>query len=107
LSFFAQPQHWHPACLDSETRAALEHGARTAGPPRDCTFGDGSPIGDDEMRHLLDVYRRRQIAMAWRPGDLLVLDNVLWAHGRNAYRGRRRMLVAMGSLHAFPTESGA
>lgn len=101
LSLFAQPQHWHPACLDPGVRATLEHSATGVGFPRDCTFGDGSPIGDDEMRHLLDMYRRHQVVFPWRPGDLLVLDNVLWAHGRNPYAGRRTILVAMGSLYAY------
>ena len=100
-SLFAQPQHWHPACLDPDARQALERTAATVGLPRDCTFGDGSPIDDDAMLHMLDVYRRNQVVFPWRPGDLLVLDNVLWAHGRNPYKGRRTILVAMGSMYSY------
>ncbi|MFY1676223.1 MULTISPECIES: TauD/TfdA family dioxygenase [unclassified Streptomyces] len=33
---------------------------------------------------------------AWRPGDLLLVDNVLAAHGRDPFRGARKIVVAMG-----------
>ncbi len=31
----------------------------------------------------------------WRAGDLLVVDNVLAAHGRMPFSGARRVLLAM------------
>ncbi|CAL9395764.1 hypothetical protein SUDANB6_01355 [Streptomyces sp. enrichment culture] len=33
--------------------------------------------------------------MDWREGDILVIDNVLTAHGRRPFEGTRRILVAM------------
>ncbi len=98
LSWFNQAQHWHPACLDPDVRRGLEDSVGLSCFPRDCTFGDGTPIPDEDMHHVLDVYRRHQQTFPWRQGDVLVLDNVLWAHGRNPYQGRRTMLVAMGDL---------
>lgn len=100
-SWFNQAQHWHPACLDGGVRDALESSVGAARLPRDCTFADGTPIPDADMHHILDVYRRNQVVFPWQPGDLLVLDNVIWAHARNPYRGRRTMLVAMGSIHRY------
>jgi acyl-CoA synthetase (AMP-forming)/AMP-acid ligase II/acyl carrier protein len=101
LSWFNQAQHWHPACLDPDVRGALEGSLGVAGLPRNCTFGDGSPIPDDDMRRVIEVYRGCQVVFPWRQGDVLLLDNVLWAHGRNPYAGRRTMLVAMGSLQRW------
>ncbi|CAM5231048.1 hypothetical protein SANTM175S_04757 [Streptomyces antimycoticus] len=31
----------------------------------------------------------------WHTGDLLLIDNMLVAHGRRPYTGTRRVLVAM------------
>jgi alpha-ketoglutarate-dependent taurine dioxygenase len=97
LSWFNQAQHWHPACLDPDVREIVENHIARDGTPRHCTFGDGTPIPDSDMQHILGVYQQNQILFPWRAGDVLVLDNVMWAHGRAAYQGRRTMLVALGS----------
>jgi alpha-ketoglutarate-dependent taurine dioxygenase len=39
--------------------------------------------------------RERAVHFPWQQRDLLVLDNVLVAHGRNAFKGPRKILVAM------------
>lgn len=60
------------------------------------TFGDGTPIGRDEFAALEAAYRAATVAHSWAPGDLLLVDNILSAHGREAYRGTRKIVVAMG-----------
>jgi hypothetical protein len=35
------------------------------------------------------------VLFSWRRGDLLVLDNLLAAHGRKPFEGDREILVAM------------
>lgn len=49
----------------------------------------------------------RGLAAASVEDDGLVLDNVSWAHGRNPYRGRRAILVAMGSMHAYAVDAAS
>lgn len=107
LSWFNQAQHWHPACLDPDVLDVLQRSVGEAGLPRNCTFGDGTPIPEADMRHILDVYRRNQVVFPWAQGDVLVLDNVMWAHGRNPYEGRRTMLVALGSVHHYAMEGSS
>lgn len=63
--------------------------------PRHVTFGDGSPIGPELVAELNEIYRLEETTFAWQPGDLLVLDNVLVAHGRQPYAGPRRVLAAL------------
>jgi alpha-ketoglutarate-dependent taurine dioxygenase len=35
------------------------------------------------------------VSFAWQRGDILMLDNMLVAHGRNPYASPRKILVAM------------
>jgi alpha-ketoglutarate-dependent taurine dioxygenase len=36
------------------------------------------------------------VRFTWEAGDVLLLDNMLAAHGRAAFSGQREVLVAMG-----------
>ena len=100
-SWFNQAQHWHPACLDEQTREALLAVYGPGGLPRNCTLGDNSPIEDSIMHEILSCYQQIETAFDWENGDVLVIDNVAMAHGRNPYTGSRRLLVAMGEEHSF------
>jgi len=97
-SWFNQAQHWHISCLNADTRQSLE--ALYAGDdlPRNCYYGDGSPIEDSVMEAILKVYQDLEVVFSWQRSDILMLDNILTAHGRNAFVGRRELLVAMGEM---------
>jgi alpha-ketoglutarate-dependent taurine dioxygenase len=101
LSWFNQAQHWHTWCLDEATRSALESLLGKEGMPRQCLYGDGTPIPDEVMAQILQVYQELELSLPWRPGDVMVLDNILMAHGRNPLSGPRKLLVAMGDLTSF------
>jgi alpha-ketoglutarate-dependent taurine dioxygenase len=98
LVWFAQAQHWHPACLDPETRASLESLFEPEEMPRNCFYGDGSTIEDEVMERICDAYRELQVSFPWEVGDVMLVDNVLAAHARNSYQGERKLLVALGEL---------
>ena len=100
-SWFNQAQHWHPACLDEQTREALLSVYDREDLPRYCTLGDNSPIEDSVMREILSCYQQIESVFDWENGDVLVVDNVAMAHGRNPYTGSRRLLVSMGEEHSF------
>lgn len=95
---FAQIQHFHPACLDAETRESFELLFEPEDFPRHCHFGDGQPIADDDVLGMLELYQELEVAIPWQQGDVMVVDNVAAAHGRNPYAGPRRILVSMGDL---------
>lgn len=100
-TWFNQAQHWHPACLDEATRESLTHLYSEEDLPRHCTFGDGSPIPDEAMHHILEVYQQLEVALPWSRGDIMLVDNLLCAHARNPYRGERKLLVAMGDMASY------
>ncbi|MBP5972963.1 TauD/TfdA family dioxygenase [Brasilonema sp. CT11] len=101
LTWFAQPQHWHTSCLDMETQEALLFSFRQEDLPRNCYYGDGSPIENSVIEEICGIYQQLEISFPWETGDLLMLDNLLTAHGRNSFVGERKLLVAMGDMMCY------
>ncbi|MEU4177520.1 TauD/TfdA family dioxygenase [Streptomyces sp. NPDC026589] len=101
-TWFNQAQHWHPYCLGAEIRQAVTAVFDEDGMPRNCFYGDGSVIPDEDMAEILRVYDEAELALPWAAGDVMMLDNLLMAHGRNPFQGERRLLVAMGGMTTYP-----
>lgn len=93
--WFNQAHLFHVSSLDPATRAALcaEFGEEEL--PRNTYYGDHSPIEENDLDEIREVYRRNQVVFPWREGDVLMLDNMLIAHGRRPYTGSRRVVVGM------------
>ncbi len=68
--------------------------------PQHVTFADGSPILDEHVAQIRDRGLENSVDVDWREGDILLIDNVLTAHGRRPFTGPRRILVAMSGLSA-------
>ncbi len=96
--FFNQVQLHHVACLDPEVRKSLQALFQEEDLPRNVVYGDGSPISEDDIRHVSDLYWETSVAFPWQEGDIIALDNMLIAHARNPFEGERRILVAMGRM---------
>lgn len=96
-----QAQHWHLSCLDEQTRDALLATFAEADLPRTCYYGDGSPIADEDMQSICQLYRELEVSFPWQAGDVLMVDNISTAHARNAFSGERQLLVAMGELRSY------
>ncbi|MER7419883.1 TauD/TfdA family dioxygenase [Micromonospora peucetia] len=93
--WFNQADQWHPAGLDDDIARVM---TQVMGPdelPQSVTFADGSPIPDEYVTQIRDRGLEAAVDVDWRVGDLLLIDNVLTAHGRRPYTGDRRVLVAM------------
>lgn len=76
--------------------------------PHNALFGDGTPIDDDVLDRVRAAYATAELRFDWQPGDVLVLDNLLMAHGREPFRGAREVHVAIADpmswsqVTAFP-----
>jgi hypothetical protein len=81
---------------DPEIREVLLAACGRDGLPQNTFYGDGSMIEQAVADTLNRAYDAATVPVRWRPGDLLLVDNVLCGHGREPYRGRREVLVAMG-----------
>ncbi|RSN29150.1 hypothetical protein DMC61_21865 [Amycolatopsis sp. WAC 04169] len=93
--WFNQADQWHPAALGDDTAAALAQIMPPEELPQSVTFADGEPIPDEYVFQVRDRALQAAVDVDWRPGDLLLIDNVLVGHGRRPYTGERRVLVAM------------
>ncbi|MFI5836564.1 TauD/TfdA family dioxygenase [Micromonospora sp. NPDC051300] len=72
--------------------------------PSNTYYGDGGRIPDDVVAHLRDCYRAASVRFDWQEGDMLVVDNMAAAHGREPFTGRRRIAVAMAEAYTPPAE---
>jgi len=58
-------------------------------------FGDDAKISRSDIYHIHDKLDEHTVAFPWEKGDVMMLDNVLTMHGRNPFKGKRRILTAM------------
>lgn len=63
--------------------------------PNNTFFGDGTPISKAEIEEIKYAYEKATIMFPWEKGDVLFLDNMLASHGRNSYKGERKIIVSM------------
>jgi alpha-ketoglutarate-dependent taurine dioxygenase len=104
--FFNQIQLHHISLLDEDVRDGLLAMFGHEGLPRNVYFGDGSPIPDEIVAHLSGIYDRICKRFEWERNDVIVLDNMLAAHGRDSYGGERRILVALAQMTGARASSG-
>ncbi|MFF7025892.1 TauD/TfdA family dioxygenase [Streptomyces klenkii] len=88
---------WNEWSLDEEVRETLVDELGHDGLPFNTGFGDGLPFTRDELDTVNAAYEAATVRRAWEPGDLLLVDNILSAHGRDPFHGDRRIAVAMGA----------
>jgi alpha-ketoglutarate-dependent taurine dioxygenase len=93
--WFNHAAFFHVTSLPAAVRAALEQSFAEEELPTQTYFGDGGAIDRPLLDHVRAAYRAETVTFAWERGDLLLLDNMLVAHGRAPYSGPRRILVAM------------
>jgi alpha-ketoglutarate-dependent taurine dioxygenase len=93
--WFNQAHQWHPSNAGPEGEAVLREIFADA-LPMNASFGDGTEIGPEVLAEVRAAYDAHYTAFAWQAGDLMVLDNMLTAHGRAPFSGSREVLVSMG-----------
>lgn len=103
-TFFNQVQLHHVHCLDPDVRQSLLSIFKREDLPRHVYYGDGSPIEDEVMDHVGELYERNAVRFQWRQGDLVCLDNMLVAHARDSYVPPRKIVVALGDMFHAPQQ---
>ena len=81
--------------IDQEVREYLVDIYGEDGLPFNTRFGNGDAIGADVVQLINEVYEGNTARERWQGGDLMLVDNVRTAHGRECFEGSRDVLVAM------------
>lgn len=84
--------------LSPSLRNALQHSPESL--PFYTTYGDQSPIEKDVIEEITAAYESEKVQFRWEEGDILLLDNMLTAHGRNPFQGDRKIVAGMLELYA-------
>jgi alpha-ketoglutarate-dependent taurine dioxygenase len=97
--WFNQAHLFHVTNLDPEVQESLLSVMKEEHLPRNTYYGNGDRIEPETLQTIREVYERNKLSFEWQRNDLLLLDNMLYTHGRGTYSGNRQVLVGMTRLH--------
>lgn len=93
--WFNQAHLFHVSALDKESQLSLIKELGKENLPRNALYGNGEFIEEETLNHIREAYNQEKIKFRWQKGDIMILDNILMAHGRETYKGERKVAVAM------------
>jgi alpha-ketoglutarate-dependent taurine dioxygenase len=94
-TWFNHATFFHITSMEPGIRDGLLANFKEEDLPTNTYYGDGTSIEPDVLEELREAYRQETVAFPWQQGDILLLDNMLAAHGRAPYAGARKVLVGM------------
>ena len=106
-SWFNHMLFFHITSLPPSVRDAFVSGIKEEDFPFNTYYGDGSPIEPAVLEEVREAYAQETVAFPWQKGDILMVDNMLAAHGREPFTGPRKIMVAMAELFNGKVAAGA
>lgn len=100
--WFNHAVFFHVSTLGEENASVMLEVFGHEGLPNNTYYGDGSEIEPGVLDQLRGAYEAELVEFGWQRGDVLLLDNMLVAHGRAPYEPPRQVVVAM----AEPSSAG-
>lgn len=94
-TWFNQIAAFHVSTLAPEVAESLRAEFAEDELPKNTLYGDGEPIEPEVLEKIREVVRCETVSFPWREGDLMMVDNLLAAHGRAPYKGSRKVVVGM------------
>lgn len=93
--WFNQADGFHPTALAASDYDSLIYSMKEEDFRLNSYFGDGAPLDTRSLSHIREEMRKEMALVRWQPGDILIIDNMLAAHGRMPFKGGRKILLAM------------
>lgn len=93
--WFNQAHLFHVSSLPESVERELRESFSEDELPRNAMYGDGSLLDSDDLAQIRAAYAAEEISLPWQAGDIMIVDNEQFAHGRKPYSGARSVLVAM------------
>lgn len=95
LVWFNHAAFFHVSTLESTIREPLLAEFTESDLPHNTYYGDGSAIESAVLDEIRVAYQQEMVIFPWQAGDILMLDNMLTAHGRMPFVGSRKVVVGM------------
>lgn len=102
--WFNQAHLFHHSNLGSEFSDELLNVIDESVLPRNAYYGDGSSIDETDLALIRGLYEQHQFKFDWQKNDILLLDNMMFSHGRESFTGKRQVLVGMTKLETESIE---
>ena len=95
MVWFNSAHMFHPSSLDVRTQSLLCQSGSEDDWPRNVKYGDGTAFSETELASIRGAFKAEEKRFKWQRKDVLILDNMLVCHGREPYRGSRKVLAAL------------
>jgi hypothetical protein len=107
MVWFNQAHLFHVSSLENSIQESLLAVVKEEGLSRNAYYGDGTRIESSVLDEIRAIYEETAVVFPWQKDDLLMVDNMLVAHGRRPYTGKRKILVAMAEAAGAGVEASA
>jgi len=101
--FFNQAHLFHPSSLGEKAQRDMERLFGATRMPRNACYGDGTEIDLVDLEQVRATFETAANNMEWQRGDVMILDNMQFAHGRRAFTGKRLILTSFLNPYRLPT----
>lgn len=93
--FFNQAHLFHVSSVGDASAAAMIEMFGLDRLPRHARYGDDSEISAADLDEVRNAFKASELVFQWHPGDILLLDNMQYAHGRRPFKGERQVYAAL------------
>lgn len=95
LVWFNHGLFFHFSSLEPAVQKAMLDVVAAEDVPFTTFYGDGMPIEPEVLQEIRAAYDQETVSFPWQHFDVLLLDNMLTAHGREPFIGPRKIVVSM------------